>query len=237
MQLSAPVHLLKRQAKALARQSGIPLHQALDQIAKREGYNGWSLLAARASDSNLGKTLLAQLDQGELVLLGARPGQGKTLLGLELSVAAMQAGNRAHFFTLEYTAEDVADCFKRIKVDVSQYDQRFVFDNADEICADYIMQKLEQEPPGTLAVVDYLQLLDQQRQHPSLQAQVNTLKAFAQAQRITLVFISQIDRRFETSEGAMPTLEDVRLPNPLDLGLFTKACFLNQGDMQVAATG
>ena len=236
MQLSAPVHLLKRQAKTLARQARIPLHQALDQIAQREGYNAWSLLAARARPSNLGERLLGQLSQGELVLLGARPGQGKTLLGLELTVAAMQAGNRAFFFTLEYTASDLADCFARINVDANTYTSQFVFDNTDAICASYIIQQLADQPPGTLAVVDYLQLLDQKREHPNLQTQIRALKAFAQERSITLVFISQIDRRFETSEQSMPTLTDVRLPNPLELGLFNKACFLNQGDLEVAAT-
>jgi replicative DNA helicase len=235
MPLSAPVHLLKRQAKALARQARIPLHQALNQIAKREGYNAWSLLAARATDPKLGQDLLAQLDPGELVLLGARPGQGKTLLSLELSVAAMQAGHRAYFFTLEYTEADLADCFTRINVDAKPYADRFVFDNSDAICASYIMQQLASEPAGTLAIVDYLQLLDQKREHPNLQTQVHALKAFAQDRGLTLVFISQIDRRFETSQDQMPTLADVRLPNPLALSLFNKTCFLNQGDMQVAA--
>lgn len=237
MQLSASVHLLKRQAKALARQAQIPLHQALDQIAKREGYNAWSLLAARVAQSNLGQDLLAQLDPGELVLLGARPGQGKTLVSLELSVAAMQAGHRAYFFTLEYTAKDLAKCFARINANANDFADQFVFDNTDSICASYIAQQLDQAPAGTLAVVDYLQLLDQKREHPTLQDQVEQLKAFAKQRGITLVFISQIDRRFDTDQAVMPTLADVRLPNPLELSLFNKACFLNQGDMQVAATG
>lgn len=236
MQLSASVHLLKRQAKTLAREAQIPLHQALDQIAKREGYNAWSLLAARAAQTNLGQDLLAQLNPGELVLLGARPGQGKTLVSLELSVAAMQAGHQAYFFTLEYTADDLAKCFARINADAGDFTNQFVFDNTDSICASYIAQQLKDVPAGTLAVVDYLQLLDQKREHPTLQAQVNQLKTFAQEREITLVFISQIDRRFDTTQEEMPTLADVRLPNPLELSLFNKACFLNQGAMQVAAT-
>ncbi len=31
---------------------------------------------------------------------------------------------------------------------------------------------------------------------------------------------------------ALPELKDVRLPNPIDLTLFTKACFLNDGEVR-----
>lgn len=47
MKLSAPIHVLKRKAKLLSREAGIPLNQALDRIAKDEGLQSWSLLANR----------------------------------------------------------------------------------------------------------------------------------------------------------------------------------------------
>ena len=46
MKLSAPLYHLKRQAKLLSRAEKIPLHEALNRIAEREGFSGWSLLAA-----------------------------------------------------------------------------------------------------------------------------------------------------------------------------------------------
>ena len=45
---------------------------------------------------------------------------------------------------------------------------------------------------------------------------------------ITLV-MSQIDRSFALADKTLPDLTDVRLPNPLDLRVFDKACFLHQG--------
>jgi hypothetical protein len=51
MELSAPIHVLKRKAKLLARASGKPLNQALDEIARREGFRSWSLLAQRCAKS------------------------------------------------------------------------------------------------------------------------------------------------------------------------------------------
>ena len=47
MNLSAPIHQLKRKARLLSRAERIPLHAALDRIAVEEGYRSWSLLAAK----------------------------------------------------------------------------------------------------------------------------------------------------------------------------------------------
>lgn len=47
MRLSAPIYRLRHKAKLLARKAGIPLNQALDRVAKDEGFQSWSLLVAR----------------------------------------------------------------------------------------------------------------------------------------------------------------------------------------------
>lgn len=47
MSLSAPIYRLKRRAKLLSREAGIPLNQALDRVAIEEGFQRWSLLVAR----------------------------------------------------------------------------------------------------------------------------------------------------------------------------------------------
>ena len=45
--------------------------------------------------------LRARLRHGNVVLLGAGPGQGKTLMGLELTVQAMSEDRQGAFFSLE----------------------------------------------------------------------------------------------------------------------------------------
>jgi hypothetical protein len=67
--------------------------------------------------------------------------------------------------------------------------------------------------------------------------QVMALKAFARDRGLVIVFISQIDRSYNPTVRPWPELADVRLPNPLDLTLFSKACFLKNGDVRVAAVG
>lgn len=237
MRLSAPVYHLKRKAKLLSRKENIPLHAALDRIAAQEGFAGWSLLAARASAAAPAAKLFARLSPGDLVLLGARPGHGKTLMGLKLAVEAIKAGHRAKFFTLEYTEREVLERFRAIGAEPATFDGRFEFDTSDAISAGYIIDQLSTAPGGTLVVVDYLQLLDQRRDNPQLEDQVRTLRAFARDRRMIFVLISQINRSYDPSTKPCPDLADVRLPNPLDLGLFTKTCFLNDGEMRFRAAG
>jgi len=98
MKLSVPIHRLKRRAKQLSREKSIPLHAALDHVAAEQGFDRWSLLSAKVSGAVSPLGLFEQLMPGDLVLLGARPGQGKTKMGLELIMQAIEAGRRGVFF-------------------------------------------------------------------------------------------------------------------------------------------
>lgn len=235
MKLSAPIYHLKRKARLLARSQDIPLHQALDRVASDEGSNSWSLLVSKAAETAPAGRLFSQLALGDLLLVGARPGHGKTLLSLELAVEAMKAGHSSAFFTLDYTQGDVVNRFGAIGHDPSRFADRFIFDDSDAISAGYIMEKLASAPCGTLVVVDYLQVLDQKREKPELMAQIRALKSFAQERGLIMVFVSQIDRSYDPARKPCPDLDDVRLPNPLDLTLFSKTCFLNNGEVQFRA--
>lgn len=235
MKLTAPIYRLKRQARILSRTEEIPLHKALNRIARDEGFDSWSLLASRVSSDQPGKAILAELMPGDLVLLGARHGHGKTLLSLELAIEAMKTGQRSVFFTLEYNEADIEDCFAAIGENPKAFRDHFDFDNADEISAPYIINYLEKAPHGTVVVIDYLQLLDQKRENPELMVQVRSLRDFAKEKGLIIVFISQIHRSYDSAERSVPELNDVRLPNPLDLTLFSKACFLNNGEVEVAS--
>lgn len=231
MKLSAPIHYLKRKARLMSRQRNIPLHAALDEIAMSEGFASWSLLARKMQKSGNAHAVFSRLSAGDLLLVGARPGQGKTLLSLELAAKAMEAGQRSAFFSLEYNESDVRERFTTLGIDWRHFERQFTFDASEDIGADYIQTKLASERPRTLAVIDYLQILDQNRRKPDLSDQVRALKSFARQRGLILVFISQIDRSYDPSAKPFPDLDDVRLPNPLDLRLFSKACFLSNGEM------
>jgi hypothetical protein len=188
MKFTAPIFILKQQARVLSRKERIPLHQALDRIASREGFSAWSLLAAKVDSDRPGERFLNQLNPGDLALIAARPGQGKTLFSLKLAIETIRRGHRAAFFTLEFTKADVAGCFKTLDEKLSDFSGRLLIDDSDEICADYIATRLASAATKTLVVIDYLQLLDQKRIHPSIADQIQRLKAFAEERRL-IVFV------------------------------------------------
>ncbi|MDE1157520.1 MAG: DNA helicase [Neorhizobium sp.] len=233
MRLSAPIFQLKRRAKLMARSNGVPLNAALDQIARDEGFATWSLLSARLTSGPLSETILSRLKDGELLLLAGRPGHGKTRLGLRLLIDAARDGRKALIFTLEFTEEQARNHLRTLEAGTGSVADRIQIFTSDQISADYIIQHMSGLEPGTVAVIDYLQLLDQQRSKPVLFEQLKALGAFARQTGVVLGFISQIDRSFEAEGKRLPDIGDIRLPNFVDLGLFSKACFLHNGEAQL----
>ncbi len=233
MQLSAPIYGLKRKAKLLARETDIALHQALDQVAIEEGFQSWSQLVSSAANESPARGILSKLESGDLVLIGARPGHGKTLLGLELAAIASQAGRKGYFFTLDYHERDIAVRFSAIGIDPISINKKVVIDTTDDVSADYVISRLRAENEPALIVIDYLQLLDQKRTNPSLDDQIRSLRRYVTETGAICAMISQIDRSFDLGRKSMPDISDVRLPNPLDLTAFRKRFFLHDGKIQM----
>jgi replicative DNA helicase len=228
MRLSAPIHRLKRAAREYARARAIPLHAALDQIAASEGYASWSLLAARQAEGRGDPAALVRyLRPGEMVLIAARPLQGKTMFALQLALSAIAEGREAHFFSLDYTPRDIAERLAALPEWQVSSASRLHVDCSDAISANHIINKLAGALRGTFVAVDYLQILDQKRSNPPLEHQVNAFASFARERGVSFAFVCQIDRNFDAGTGALPGPADIRLPNPLDLSVFSRAVFLH----------
>ncbi|MEP3844615.1 MAG: DNA helicase [Paracoccaceae bacterium] len=236
MRLSVPIYQLKRQAKRQARQYNIPLNQALDQVAKVEGFSNWGVLADFHARRKPTAKIFDALQPGDLVLLGARPGHGKTLMGLELIVEALKGDRHAAFYSLEYSERDVKDRFSDLGFKTIAKFDKLTVDTSDEICAAHIIEAQGQQPRGSVAVVDYMQLLDQDRSKPALENQMSALKAFAEQTGNIMIMISQIDRSYVPQVQSMPEIGDVRLPNAINLDVFTKTVFLQDGCVQLQKT-
>lgn len=233
MKLSSPIYKLKRQAKLLSRDSQIRHHEALNHVAKTEGFKDWSHLAANYAKATPARAILQQTNFGDMVLIAARAGHGKTLLGLELAALAGEMSRRGFFFTLDYNDRDVWDRFGTLGIDPKASAHPVEVDTSDDICAAHIVERLSGVARGALVVVDYLQVLDQRRSTPPLEEQLWMLKKFAAENGAVIVLLSQIDRSFELMDKPIPSLDDIRLPNHVDLSIFDKRCFLHDGEIQI----
>lgn len=230
MKLSSPIHVLKSKAKKLKSEQSISMTQALDLVAREEGFNSWSLLASK-KDEVLPKKYSEILDffnSGDLILIGARPGKGKTSFTIGLFVQAIeQKRPKGFYFTLAETHKDLAGRIASYNEMIGQNDELFGLNYSNDICAEYIISVTEKQvQPGSVIVVDYLQLLDEKRVNPPLQDQILKLKEFAKEKGCIIIFLSQIDREIEYRANQRPTIDDIRLPNPLDIKLFNKVIFL-----------
>ena len=231
MRFSAPIYQLKRRAKQLSRAENIPLHLALDRIAQAEGFAGWSLLARRRTDERGHLSLLPGLVAGDMLLIAARPGHGKTRLGLRLLLDAAAEGRRTVLYTLEYREEEALAHLRKLGSSDAAPMPEVV--TSDDICAERIIHDLAGAAPGTVAVIDYLQILDQHRSKPPLSQQITALKDFARARGVIFGFISQIDRSFDPERKPVPDVSDIRLPNPIATGRFSRAFFLHGGTVRL----
>jgi replicative DNA helicase len=234
VKLSAPIHVLKSQAQLLKKEKGITNTEALDLIAKREGFNSWSLLQSKKDDMfpKSYDEILDFFNPGDIVLIGARPSKGKTVFTIGLLVQAIQKKKAINFcFSLSEVHKDIAGRIASYDKSIGEKNDFIELDYSNDISADYIINKIKNKvSKGSLIVIDYLQMLDEKRANPPLQVQVEKLKNFAKEKECVVIFISQLNRELENRADKKPLLEDVRLPNPLELKFFNKILFLHKKD-------
>jgi len=230
MKLSAPIYVLKSRAKVLKKAEGVSFANALDTVARQEGFATWSLLMSKR-ESLLPESysdILDFLNEGDLVLVGARPRVGKTTFAFGLIAQAIEAARpKSHVFTLVEREHDSQKRLGAYADSIGQSEDLCWIDCSDDVSAEYIVDTArDRAKPGSLIVVDYLQVLDERRSNPPLQDQISRLKEFAKTTGCIVVILSQLDRRIGDREDQRPTVADIRLPNPVDLDLFNKIILL-----------
>ncbi len=228
LSLSVPVFRLKREARRLSRAEQLPLAQALDRVARAQGFRTWGHLSASLTGPDA-RWLLSQLNPGELVVLAARPGHGKTMMGLALAAEAARAGRDAGVFSLVETEAQLSSWLEELgggRVPVW-------LDASDGISTEYLCRQLAHARRGSLVVVDYLQLLNHDRRQPPLAEQLLELHGFARRTGVIFVLLGQLDRRFDSAERDMPCRADLRLLNPMDVSQVSRWVFLHDGRLAI----
>lgn len=190
-------------------------------------------------------TGFAELDEmthglhcGELDIIAARPGQGKTVIALNIAATMLRAGLRVLFFSLEMQARELigrlasnmtgtfyrniqtADLDQEQWANLTNFVTRvrdsglFVDDDGDVTIAD-IRARARSQAAKTgvdLVIVDYLQLVNGSGENETIKvgSVSRGLKAMAKELDCPVIALAQLNRGIEQRTDARPRLSDLR---------------------------
>lgn len=176
--------------------------------------------------------LTAGLHPEELTIIGARPGVGKTILGMQIGLKIARNNKKVIFTSLEMSTTQLAERIIASETNIDSLNLRsgrindsqwkeidktaarnslknFIIDKSSRN-PQHIRTKLRKLKPDLL-IIDYLQLLQSSQKEQSREREVATitrdLKLMALEFKIPIIILSQLNRN---AEGNRPTLGDLR---------------------------
>ncbi len=177
---------------------------------------------------------------GDLIVVAARPSMGKTAMGMSIATYAAQAGFTVGFFSLEMAAEQLTlrllssesgiqhhhirnatissqDWIALTHVAARMAEMKFFMDDTAMLDIAELRaktRKLKIEHNLQLLVVDYLQLIHAARKYESRHLEVSevsrALKALAKELNIPIIALAQLSRAVDSRMDKRPMLSDLR---------------------------
>lgn len=181
--------------------------------------------------------ILGGWNAGDLIVMAARPGQGKTALGLTFMYEFSKLGGKGLFIGLEMSNDQLAKRFLSLLVDMPNYKIRnaslkenelmqlceiannsqvdfFIDDDANcTIGQIKAKAKIHKARHGLeLLVIDYIQLIKGSKQNREQEiAEISrNLKLLAKELNITVIVLAQLSRKPEERADKRPLLSDIR---------------------------
>lgn len=215
------------------------LRQSYDSLEERVKNKGKEVVAVKTGYSDLDKTLI-ELAPGNLVLLGARPGIGKTSFALNIAPnVASKTGKSVAIFTLEMSKEEVANriwtCYAMVNnrnlrtgdVTDDEYDKLAMasaelskmpiyIDDTANTTVTAMKAKLRRLKNLGFVIIDYLGLMNSERRIENKANEIGEisrgLKLMAMEFKIPILLCCQLSRELEKRKNneKKPQLSDLR---------------------------
>lgn len=182
--------------------------------------------------------LLVGLGAGDLVLVGARPGMGKTSFAMNIATSsAKKTGKSVAVFSLEMSCEQLVMRMLSSEALIDSYNMRtgnltgedwnklaeaagalsecnILIDDTSGITVTGMKAKLRREKNLGLVVIDYLQLMQSDRRSENRVQEVSeisrSLKLLAKEIGVPVITCAQLSRAPESRAGNIPQLSDLR---------------------------
>lgn len=175
-------------------------------------------------------------EAGNLILVGARPGMGKSSFMLSMALNMAKRGKRVVIFSLEMSAQQCIERMLSMLSDVplrniragmlKEDDYSRIISSALELRKMHIVlddtggrsplevRSIAQLKQADIIFIDYLQLITPPKQYSSRQEEVaaisRSLKLIAKDLNIPVVALVQLSRQTEHRSDKRPTLADIR---------------------------
>lgn len=177
---------------------------------------------------------------GDLIILAARPSMGKTALALCIAEHAARAGTAIGFFSLEMAAEQLVlrllssesgiphhsirnatissqEWLELTNIAAQLAEMKLFIDDSPMVTITEVRtkaRKLKAQNNLQFLIVDYLQLLHSSKKHESRHQEVSdisrSLKALAKELNIPILALSQLSRAVDSRMDKRPMLSDLR---------------------------
>ncbi len=210
------------------------VYQEIETTAENKG----AITGSKTGFSGL-DNVLVQMGKGDLVIVGARPGMGKTSFAMNIAVNVAKTGKAVAIFSLEMSAEQLVTRIlssealvdsKRIRtgqlktedwdnianVISSLSGSDIYIDDTSAITATEMKAKIRRIPNLGLVVIDYIGLMQSTVNTDNRAQQVGeisrNLKIMAKDMGIPIICCAQLNRGTEsrTGDNKKPTLADLR---------------------------
>ncbi|HAN21035.1 MAG: replicative DNA helicase [Clostridiales bacterium GWF2_36_10] len=183
-------------------------------------------------------SLLVGMGDGDLIVLGGRPGMGKTTFAVNIAThVAKRTKKEVAIFSLEMTSEQLVarilcseamidshsmrtgrldgEQWKRLAEAASALSEtNILIDDTSSISATSMKAKLRRLKNLGLVVVDYLQLMQGEKHTENRVLEIGQItrafKLMAKDLHVPIILCSQLGRATETRSDKMPVLSDLR---------------------------